>query len=801
MESLFQDVRYSLRTLSRHPGFFFAATLSLALGMGVNTAIFSAINSLAFRPLAVRDLDRTVFVYHSTPANADRSTSFPAFDAYRQRTDIFSETAAFSGARPVLMDASERLESVYAEPVTSSYFAIADVRVQLGHAFDRSVDDAINPSFTIVLSNRLWRRSFAADPAIVGGHVILNGRPFTVAGVTARGFNGLDPETAVDLWMPLTTWAHLVGERSRLTSEEHWITTIAKLKDGVSIEHAQDAIAVTGQVRPSPSDQRTKVRSVRDRPSASASETLAIGGAALAAGIILLGLACTNVANLVIARAAARQREMLVRAALGGSRGRLMRLWLIETSIVSAVAGAGGLLLASWILKLAAGYRPPTFIGHPETPPLPIDFHLDVRVFAFALGLSAVSSVVVGLISGLHSLPTRALQRRFAPGFNLRSAVLASQMALSLILLIPSGLFVRSWLHASRINPGFETANVLLLPISSNQSGVHVQKPPRFDQELIDRVREIRDVESVTAMDPVPLWFGRNVSLYSIGETQSGVHRIGFSRIGPSYFTTLRIRLLSGREFTADDDATAPPVVIVNEAMARQFWPAGAALGGHVQEGRKVFEVVGIAADAKQMSLADSPRPWIYHSLAQEPTNNPELSLAVKVTRDSAQLREAIQREVRALVPSWPTFQFRRLDEAMELQRMLPRTGATLLGALGVLGLLLAAVAIYGVTAYVVRQRTREIGIRLALGSPAQRLIALVTKQSMVVCAVGSAIGLAMAFGVTRSLSSVLVQVSPSDPFTYVVVPLSLAAVAFAASYLPARRVTRTNPFEALRSD
>jgi len=791
MESLLLEVRQGARLLARQPGFVVAAVLSLALGFGINTAVFSAMDALLLKPPAVRDVDRTVVVFHATPENSDRGTSFPAFLEIRARTDLFAETMAFTGARPLLLSAGDGRESVYAEPVTAAFFSIADFRLQLGRPFDRDADRTIDPPLTAVLSHRCWQRRFASDPNVIGRQVVLNGRSFTVSGVGAAGFTGLDREVSVDLWIPLTTWVDLVGDPSRLTGDGHWLTTVARRNDGVSLEQAAAALAAADRGHPQPSNQQTKVRSIRDRSSASAVEALAIGATAFGVGLVVLALACMNVANLLIARAAARQREMSIRVALGASRSRLIRLWLIETTVVTSAASIVGLFLASWLLDLVVAFKPPAFMGQADAPVLPLEFRLDVRVFAFALTLSAMTSVALGLLSSSG--------RRFAPGFNLRSAVLASQMALSLTLLIPCGLLVRSALKASALTPGFSTASVLLLPISSDQSGVRVQKPAGFDQQLIARVVVLPSVESATAMDPVPLWYGGNYASFSIDDAP-GHYRIGHSRIGPHYFDTLQIRLIRGRDFTTRDDAPAPRVAIVNETMARQFW-GGAAIGRRLRTSEGVIEIVGVAKDAKYLNLAESHQPWLFRPLAQEPTDNPSLSLAVRMNRDSLQLRQAIEREVRALVPNWPAFPFRTLDEGLELQRLVPRLGAALFGVLGTFGLLLAAVGLYGVTSYVVNQRAREMGIRLALGSPVRRVITLIIKQGMGVCLTGAAVGLVLAFVAARFLSVVLVETGSADPLTFFVVPVLLMTVALIACYLPARRVTNANPLEALRHE
>jgi macrolide transport system ATP-binding/permease protein len=803
MSSWIQDIRHSIRSLARQPGFVTVAVLSLALGMGVNTAVFSAVNAFLLRPLPVRDLDRTVLVYHSDKEHSDKGTTFPAFEHYRSRTETFSAVMAFSGARPLLFAEGNRREQVYAEIITADFFKIADISLQLGRPMDSTVDRTSDPPLVAMLSDRFWTRHLHSDPDIVGKTVVLNDRAFTVAGVASPEFTGFDPEVSSDLWIPLTVWAHLVGEPARLSGEEHWLRTVARLKDGVSLEQAQTAVALAARAVNPPSGQKALVRWASQSSVGSTTDALAIGGAAFAVGLLVLALACMNVTSLLMARAAARQKEMAVRMALGGNRWRLVRGWLIDSFLISVLAGAAGLVVAAWMINLVVAFKPPVEIGQAQAPTLALAFDLDLRVFAFALGLSTLPALFMGLVSGLQASSPRALRhmkmdRRFAPGFNLRSLIIASQMALSLVLLVPCGLFVRSWLNASVIDPGFATDRVLLLPISSDQSGVRVQKPPGFEQALIDRVAALPGIEAVTAMDPVPLWFGWNAAFYTIDGSGEQA-RLNYARIAPGYFDTLRIRLLRGRDFTRFDTASAPPVVIVNEAMARRYWPAGNAVGAKIRRGESVMEVVGVAHDAKYASLGEVSEPFLYQPLAQEPTNNLTLSLAVRTAGDPLAFRDPIQREVRALIPSWPAFQFRTLAEGLELQQLLPRFSATLLGVLGSLGLLLAAVGLYGVMTYVVGQRTHEIGIRLALGSPVVRVITLMVRQGMTVCVAGAAVGMAAAVAVSQLLTSVLYGIGPADPLTLVLVPLLLIGVGLLACYLPARHAARVNPLEALR--
>jgi predicted permease len=375
-------------------------------------------------------------------------------------------------------------------------------------------------------------------------------------------------------------------------------------------------------------------------------------------------------------------------------------------------------------------------------------------------------------------------------------------MALSMILLIPCGLFVRSWLNASFVSPGFATDRVLLLPISTNQAGVRIQKPEGFDWQLPALISTLPGVEAATVMDPVPLWFGDRNADFAPDDSGSGdSHRIGHASITPGYFATLKIPLLAGRDFTDSDTASAPTVAIVNETLARRFWPEGGVVGRRLRHRASTIEVVGVAKDSKYVSLADASRPFVYRPQTQSPGNNLALSLAVRTTGDPLAVAPVIEREVRALAPGWPVFQFRTLDEALALQRLVPRLGATLLGALGAFGLLLAAVGLYGVMAYVVRQRTHEIGIRLALGAPLASVLALVIRQGMAVCLSGAGVGLAVALAVSQLLASLLYGISAIDPVTYVAVPAVLMGVALFACYLPARRITQLQALQALREE
>jgi predicted permease len=813
MESFNQDLRYSLRSLARHPGIVAAAVISLAVGIGVNAAIFSVLNALLLRPVPVRDPDRAVVVFHASPDNPDRGTSFPAYLHSRGRTDLFADVMAFTGARPLMMLDGDRREQIYAEPVTASFFSLTEITVPLGRPFDREVDDSLAPHLVVVLSHAFWQRRFGSDPGVVGKTLIVNDRPFTISGVAASGFIGLDPEASVDLWIPIAAWADLMGEKGRLTGTEHWLTTVAHLQDGVSFEGAQAALTAADRAMARSADEQTRIRPVEAlRTAASMGDAVFAGLGALIVGLLVLAVACTNVTNLLMARAASRQVEMSVRLALGASRVRLIRLWMTESLLLCVTAGVFSLLFAWWLTDVVVAFKPPTPVGSEQGPALPLDFQLDIRIYAFTLGLSFLTALSVGFASALQGSRPEAMRamksdrmtdRRFAPGFNMPSAVIALQMVLCVLLLIPCGLFVRSWWQGASIDPGFAPGQVLLLPVSSRQPGVNVQKPEGFDGQLIERVSLRPGVEAVTMMDPVPLWFGGNNSYFEVVDGPSAGHRyrIGYSRIAPRYFDVMGMPLLRGRDFTRADTPSAPLVAIVNETLARMLWPGGEAVGERIREGESVIEVVGIAKDAKYRHLGETSTPFLYVPLAQDPTDNPTLSLAVRATGDPRTLQPAIEQDVRGLAPNWPAFGFRLLDEGLELQRRLPRLAATLLGVLGGVGLLLAMVGVYGLMAFLVKQRRHEIGIHLALGAPVRSILALVIRPGMTVCLAGAAIGLMITLAAARFIGSVLYGISGADPLTYVAVPSVLVGVALLACYLPARQATKVHPAETLRAE
>jgi putative ABC transport system permease protein len=811
---MIDDFRYAARMLVRDPGRSAIALVSLALGIGVNVTIFSVLNVLIWKPPPIHEIGRAVFISYSRPGQSDVPVSFPAYERYRDDNTVFSGLAAFTGERPLLLADGARRDQVYAEVVTPNYFSTIAVPARIGRAFD-ATDRLENEQFVVMLSDAFWRRRFASDPDIIGRTLILNGQPFTAIGVEPPGFTGLSPGISTDVWVPLATWAAIVGESARLTNTgEHWLNVIGRLKPGVQLPSAQTEMALIGRrIRDDEAGSSTNVtRAARGLGGAESLDVLAVAAPVLAVGLIILALACANITNLLLARAAARQRELAVRLALGGSRLRLIRLWTIEGLLLCSLGAGVGVVIAQWTMPLLGAFPLPTWIGQPASATLAIDFQVDWRVVAFSAGLAMLTGLLVGVPPALQAsradlisllAPSRFMTSSLRGRVHVRHVLIVSQMAASLILLVLSGLFIRSALAAADVDLGFNADRVLLLPISENQGGVRVVKPAGFEQQIIDRTAALPGVEAATVFDPVPLWFGGNFAMFAIenGQSRGEPQRIGFARIAPRYFQVLQIPLIRGRDFTPRDSAQAPRVAIVNETLAQRFWPEQDALGKHLRHGQESIEIVGVARTAKYLSLSETAAPWIYVPLSQDPSTNPALSLAIRTIGDPTALAPAIEREVRAILPSWPLFQFRTLSEGLQLQRSLPRMVAAVLGVFGVFGLLLAALGVYGVMSLVVTQRTREIGIRMAVGAQWQKVIALVVSQGMSLFAIGAAIGIAIAAVASQFLRSFLVRISPLDPLAYLGMTSLLAVAAFAACYLPARRAARIDPVVALRNE
>jgi len=821
MESLVQDMRYGLRMLRKNPGFTLIAVLSLGLGIGANTMIFTLVNAVLLRPVPVRDVDRLAAVFTTDEKNRGNLFAFmpvsrPNFEDYRDQSNVFEGMAATGGVAVSLSGGGEP-EQLFGFMVTGNYFSLLGVKMQLGRGFLPEEDRTPGTHPVVVLADGLWKRRFAADPRIVGKTVTLNNWKFIVVGVSPPGFDGLNALGGPDLYVPSMMHEELLsGFVAENFNDRRALlfNPFGRLKPHVTMAQATSALqAIAARLEreyPTPN----KGRSVTLLPLARTTINPNLRGPLVLAGgllmtvvVIVLLIACANVANLLLVRAAARRKEIAVRLSLGAGRARLVRQLLTESTVLALLGGAVGILIAYWARDLLLAFRPPQFlVGQ-------IDLTLDTRVLLFTLGASLLTGLLFGLLPAIQtSRPDLAVElkdRSGQPGhlrgrLRLKSALVVAQVALSLVSLIGAGLFLRSLRNAQRIDPGFEANNLLMMSFDLGAQRFDEVRGRDFHRRLLERVRSIPGVRSAALSANLPMGGGVGRTVFPEGQ-EPGAGAVGqfvtADTVGVGFFDTLGVPLRRGRDFTEADREGAPPVVVINEAMARTFWKGEDAVGKRFKFfGDEAFrEVIGIVGNTKVFTLGEDPQPVAYVPALQR--YEPALTLNVRTTLDAATLLPTVRREVQALEPTMPLTNVQTAAALIAQVLWAPSMGAALLAIFGVLALVLAAVGIYGLTSYTVSQRTVEFGLRMALGARPADILNLVFRQGMVLCSEGLGIGLLVSLLASRYLEALLVGTSPNDPTTFALISLLLAGVAALAGYVPARRATRTDPMIALRCE
>ena len=816
--TLLQDVRYGLRMLARSPGFTLVAVVSLALGIGVNTAVFSLFNAVLLRQLpVVRGQERLVWLR--------APSSYPDYLNYREQARGFDGVAAATGSREFSLTRGGEPELVRGEFVTANYFDVLGVGAHAGRGFIES--EGREPARVVVLGQHLWRTRFDSDRGIVGRQVTLNGLGFTVVGVAPEGFVGTEVGLNRELWVPLSTHAVLNppegarmldagdGEDILQRRNTHWLAVFARLKAGVTREQAAAELAgIAGRVAEADGGRVSEeaLRRVQLLPlsggmdPADREQALPVAGVVMSVlGLVLL-IACANIAGLLVARAAVRRRETAIRQALGAGRARLVRQWLTESVLLSCLGGGAGLLLAVWANDLMVSYAA-------GTPVASLDLRLDYRVLAFTSLVSVGAGIAFGLAPALQAsrldivtaLKTEdALARAGSRRSRLRAAFVAAQVTLSVVLLVCAGLFIRSLWSAHAIDPGFRVERALTVPVDLGLLRYKSEEGRVFYRELLARVAAQPGVESASLVRFAQLGSsfaqGQVVAEGRGAEGDEGTST-GFNIVGPDYFKTMGTRLVRGRDFTEADREGAPGVAVVNETLAALLWPGEDALGKRVSfegAGGPFLEVVGVARDGKYRSLGDRSRPYVYRPLMQ--SYEPRMTLVVRTSAaDPRALAGAVREHLRALDRNLPVADVRTLEEQFDLSLLPARVAAWTLGGFGLLALALAAIGIYGVVSYTVAQRTREIGVRMALGAGRADVLRLILGEGLSVVGVGLGLGLLLSFALTRVLGGFLYGVTASDPLTFVGVPALLGSIALAAGYLPARRAAKVDPMVALR--
>jgi putative ABC transport system permease protein len=813
VETFWQDVRYGMRMLLKHPSFTFIAVLTLALGIGVNTALFSVVNAVLLRPLPYAEPERLVQLYEANAQQGYERFSFSLanFVDHRDQQSGFEQMAAYRRWNANLTGAGEP-ERVQVAVVSASFLPLLRVQPLLGRGF-LTEEETPGKDDVAVLSYGLWQRRFGGDPGILNKSVNLSGYVCTIVGVLPADFQFPDPfgsnplsESApkVDLLAPIAYDPKNLGDRG-----SHFLQVLARLKPGVELTQAQTELrAVAGRLEQQYPDRNkgwtVNVFSLQDEVVRNVRPALLL---LLAAVAFVLLIACANVSNLLLARAAARQKEMAIRLALGAPRARLLRLLLTESLLLALAGGAVGLALAYWAMRAFISFSPANV-------PRTNEIHLDGMALLFTFGITLLTSVAFGLLPTLQaskpgvqtSLKEGGRQGRSAGRSRTRGLLVVAEVALSLLLLVGAGLMIRTFISFQRVNPGFRTDNLLTMKLALPfKKYPKAQQQVAFFQQVIERVRALPGVQGVGAVSDLPLAEGGFFAFIIEGRASASAQddpSAIWRAINPEYFRTMGMQLRRGREFTEHDQPGALEVIVINETMAASFWPGEDPIGKRIQIYDDVApmpwrEIVGVVNDTKEAGLSAPSRPEIYVPFSQRPRT--AMTLIAHTTAGPEQLAGAMRAAVQTVDPEQPVFRISTMEQFFSAEVAVPRATMFLLGALAVAALLLAAVGIYGVMAHAVTQQTHEIGIRTALGATQRDVLRLVVGQGMTLTLIGVVIGLAGAFALTRLMTSLLFGVSATDPATFTVIALLLTGVALFACYVPARRATKVDPLTALR--
>ncbi len=810
MNLLAGDLRYAIRMLLKQPGFTVIALVSLALGIGANTAIFSLVNTVLLRPLPVEKPGELLALNNTVERRSFATFSYPNYQDLRDRNEVFAGLLAYRFA-PLSISHDGINERLWGYVVSGNYFETLGVRAAAGRVISTDDDVNVGAHPVTVISYRCWQERFAGTPDILEKMVIVNGRSYSIIGVAPQGFFGTEIIAAPDMWFPMTMQPQIeMGNNWLKDRDEENLYVQGRLKSGISQAQAQTAL---NQIAAELERQYPEVNEGKRIALAPAGmlggifrgATLGFTGLLLVVVGLVLLLACTNLANLLLARATERHKEIAVRLALGASRFQLVRQLLMESLLLGVGGGLLGLLLASWLVDLAVAYKPPIDV------PLLIDLHIDYRVLGFTCLLSLITGVLFGLLPALQATKTdlvSALKDEMAAAVYRRSwlknSLIILQVALSLVLLIGGGLMLKALARAQTLDLGFNPNQAIEMSFDLRLQGYDGAQGREFQKRLLERVRALAGVKAagLASLVPVDLHFSRSaVFVEGQPEKRPGeAPRALYTFVSPDYFAAMETRLVRGRDFNEQDNEKSLPVVIVNETFARQFWKGEDPLGKRFSMGdgnAPKMQVIGIAQDGKYAGLNEDAKPFVYRPMFQ--TFIGTSNLIVRTSSAPESLLPALRSEIQQLDPTLPIASAKTLVEHMSLPLLPARLAASVFGGFGVLALALASIGIYGVMSYAVLKRVREIGIRLALGAQKADVLKMVIGQGMRLVLMGAAIGLAAALALTRMMTSFLYGVSATDVFTYVVVVLLLTLVALLACYLPARRATKVDPLVALR--
>jgi len=814
MIGIYDDLRYGLRGLGKNPGFTAVCIVSLALGIGANTTIFSLANAVLLRPLPVRDPGSLAAIYTVDSSNPGFwGCSYPNYIDYRDRNQVFSSLLLYTGVGLNLSGGSEpRL--VMAQLVSANYFAALGVNPALGRGFLPEEDIGGGAHPVAVIGNRFWRREFAGDAAVLTRTVNLNGLPYRIVGVAPEGFEGLNTLTATDIWVPISMYRELYGAPELVNQRRYLMfQAVGRLKPGVTLPHAQAAIGSIAQDLEKQFPQENRGRRALLTPATDAAipptnraEITRAGTVLAVLSAVVLLVACGNLANLLLARAAGRTREITVRLAMGANRWRLVRQLLTESVLLALLGGAAGLLFAVWGRDLLWSMRPPEFIH------AAVRMRLDRTVLAYNFAVSVLTGLLFGLVPALGA--TRAdlaadLKERgagqsasFRACGNARALLVMALVAFSVIALAAAGLFVRSLRNAGRFDPGFDAAHLGIVVFNVADRGYGETQGRDFEQRVLDCASAIPGVVSAALANDWPLHVSLSRTMAIDGrEDAAGTGRLVLSElVEPGFLRSVGIPLLRGRDFTARDGKASPHVAIVNETAANTYWPGENPVGKRV----KFFgedaatEVIGVARTANYQAIGEAPKPFVY--LSMEQFYFPTAVLYIRTAGEPDAALATVRGEVQAMDRNL-LLQAESVSTTIRQSLWAERLSAGLLTVFGLLALVLAAIGIYGVVSYLVAQRGREFGIRMALGATPAAVELMLLREGLRLVAGGVLAGVVVSLIGSRAVESMLFLVGPRDAVTFVLAPAVLTLVAMLACWIPARRATRVDPMKALREE
>ncbi len=814
MTSFWQDVRYSLRMIAKAPGYAAIAILTLALGIGANTTIFSWINSTLLNPIpGLGNPQEVVALSLSRPSETSFPFTYPDVVAMRDGQTSFAGITA-SAAAPMSLTGKGNPERIWGTVASANYFTVLGVRPTLGRVFLPAEEEKPGGASVAVISYRLWQTHFGANPDVVGHTIEINQHPYTIVGVTPAEFQGSETGLRSEIWVPVMM-VQQVMEQGDLIHDHHyfWMSVMGRLKPGVSPQQAQEELTLRlkPEIRNYPEEHKghedvTVYPLWRSPFGVNQVFSMLLPMLMSIAGFVLL-LACANVANLMLVRSVARRREIAIRMSLGASRWRLVRQSLIESLLLALAGGAAASIITLWTAGSLMRFLPKMDF------PVSLTIQTDRTVLLVTFLISVLTGVIFGILPALRSsgeAPVGVLKEdagSVSSGLHkarLTSGLVVAQISLSLLLLICAGLFIRSFLSAQQMDPGFSPRNVLIASYDLFTAGYSADAGREFDRQLVAKLEALPGIQSVALSNVVPVGFPQGSTSIKMdgyvpqpNESMETHHAI----VSPNYLKTMQIPILKGREFALRDNKDSQRVVIVSEAFVDRYWPHQEAIGKRVFSDltHEWFTVVGVARDSKATGLNDKPKPFLYLPLDQ--VYHATMIVNARVHGDPLAAGMAVENAIHELNPALVVFDVADLEARWQIASFQQRIAGTFVGAFGLLALVLATVGVYGVTSYTTRQRVHEIGIRVALGASKEDVLRLVMGQGLRLTLVGVGLGLAAAFGLTRFLKSMLLGVTSTDALTFFTVAALLCAVALLACFVPALRAIRVDPMVALRHE